>query len=64
MEEAPGKIKRSRASLTGGFVVGIAVIGLAWLITGELGWQVDGARWAVSLVIGGAMGLWVRVADL
>lgn len=64
MEEASRKIKRSRASLTGGFVVGFAVTGLAWLVTPELGWPEDGLRLTACLVVGIVMGLWVRVADL
>ena len=63
MAEAPQKIKRSQASLTGGILVGIAVVILAMLITGELGWT-DPVRWAISLVIGVPMGVWVRLADL
>ena len=60
----PRKIKRSSASLTGGFVVCFAVIALVLLITGELGvWQ-DSTRWFVALVFGGALGAWVRIADL
>ena len=64
MEDAPKKIKRSRASLTGGFVVGFAVIALAWLVTGELEWPDGAGRWAMSLSVGVVMGLWVRIADL
>ena len=58
------KINRSSASLTGGFVVGLAVISLVLLITGDLGvWQVS-TRWIVGFVLGGALGAWVRIADL
>jgi len=60
---APKKIKRSQASLTGGFIVGFAVVVLVMLIAGELGWP-DSVRWSVSLVAGGAFGIWVRVTDL
>lgn len=63
MAQTVKKIKRSRASLTGGFVVGIAVICLTMLIGKELGWQ-DQSRWAASLILGGVMGAWVRIADL
>ena len=64
MTTVPKKIKRSSASLTGGFVVGFAVIALVLLITGELGdWQVS-FRWIVALLLGGALGAWVRIADL
>jgi len=64
MGEASRKIKRSRASLTGGFVVGFAVTGLAWWVTDELNWPEDVLRLTACLVIGVVMGLWVRVADL
>ena len=64
MTETSKKIKRSSASLTGGFVVGFAAITLVMLITGELGgWQLS-SRWITGLAIGGAMGAWVRIADL
>ena len=63
MAEASKKIKRSQASLTGGFIVGIAVVCLAMLITGELGWE-PAARWTISLLLGLPMGVYVRVADL
>ena len=64
MTEINKKIKRFSASLTGGFVVGFAVITLVMLITGEVGaWQLS-SRWGTSLVIGVAMGAWVRMADL
>lgn len=64
MEEAPRKIKRSRASLTGGFVVGFAVVTLVWLITGDLGWQEPARRAVAAVVIGAVAGAWVRIADL
>ena len=63
MAAEPKKIKRSQASLNGGIIVGITVVVLAMLITGELGWP-DSVRWSVSLIIGGVMGAWVRIADL
>lgn len=64
MATAPKKIKRSSASLTGGFVVGFAVIALVLLITAQLGiWQTS-TRWIVALVLGGTLGAWVRIADL
>ncbi len=64
MVAAPKKIKRSSASLTGGFVVAFAVIVLAVLITGELGvWQAS-TRWIVALALGGTLGAWVWIADL
>ena len=63
MGEAVRKIKRSQASLNGGIIVGIAVIVLILLITGELGWAMP-ARWATSIIVGGIMGAWVCIADL
>ena len=63
MVESARKIKRSGASLTGGIIVGIAVIVLCMLITGELELAMP-ARWAVSIIIGSVMGAWVRIADL
>ena len=63
MTQAVRKIKRSSASLQGGIIVGLAVVVLSLLVTGELGWTIP-ARWVASLVIGGAMGAWVRIADL
>ena len=63
MAHASKKIKRSRASLTGGFIVGFAVVVLVTLITSELGWP-DNVRWGASLILGGAFGIWVRVTDL
>ena len=64
MEKSLKKIKRSRASLTGGFVVGFAVMALVWLLMGELGWKDPVVCVVVGLVVGGVMGSWVRVADL
>ena len=49
--------------MIGGFIVGIAVVVLAMLITGELG-LIMPVRWGVSIIIGGVMGTWVRIADL
>ena len=63
MAETSRKLKRSSASLTGGIIVGITVVVLALLVTGEMGWEIP-VRWAASVVIGGAMGIWVRIADL
>jgi len=63
MGEAVRKIKRSQASLNGGIMVGIAVIALLMLITGELGWAMS-VRWTTSIIIGGIMAAWVRIADL
>ncbi len=64
MAKVQKKIKRSQASLTGGFIVGLAVVALGMLIAKELGWQQGFIPWTISLVIGTMMGVWVRVADL
>lgn len=64
MTKSHKKIKRSQASLTGGFIVGLAVVALGMLIAKELGWQQGIIPWTISLVIGTMMGVWVRVADL
>ena len=64
MATTPRKIKRSSASLIGGFVVAFAVVALVVLITGQLDvWQTS-TRWIVALVLGGILGAWVRIADL
>jgi hypothetical protein len=63
MAETSKKIKRSGASLQGGFIVALAVITLTYLIGRDLCWQ-ESVRWMVGIVIGGAMGAWVRIADL
>ena len=57
------KLKRSTASLTGGLIVGLGVFVLSMLITGELHWR-DSARWLVSMLVAGGMGVWIRAADL
>ena len=63
MTEAVRKIKRSSASLKGGIIVGITVVVLSLLVTGELEWGVA-TQWVTSIVIGAVMGAWVRIADL
>ena len=63
MVEAVRKIKRSSASLNGGFVVGFFVVVLTYRVTGELGWELP-IMWTASVVIGSVMGAWVRIADL
>ncbi|MCC7085058.1 MAG: hypothetical protein IT427_08630 [Pirellulales bacterium] len=57
------KLKRSQASLTGGIIVGVGVLVLSMLITGELLWS-EPARWLVSILFAVGLGSWVRVADL
>ena len=63
MTEAVRKIKRSSASLKGGIIVGITVVVLSLLVTGELEWGVV-PQWVTSIAIGAVMGVWVRIADL
>jgi hypothetical protein len=63
MAEAANKIKRGQASLNGGIIVGLGVFALSMLVAGELGWGAT-AQWIVSLVVGGAFGVYVRLADL
>ena len=63
MTEAVRKIKRSSASLKGGIIVGITVVVLSLLVTGELEWGVA-PQWVTSIAIGAVMGAWVRIADL
>ena len=63
MATTPRKIKRSSASLTGGFVVAFAVIALVVLITGQLDVCHTSTRWLVALGLGGTVGGWVRIAD-
>ena len=64
MAAAPKKIKRSSASLTGGFVVGLAAVVIVLLICGELGVLSVGTRWSVAILVGLIMGCYVRIADL
>ncbi len=63
MAEAAPKIKRSQSSRNGGIIVGLGVFALAMLVTGELGWG-QAAQWITSLIVGGAIGAYVRLADL
>jgi hypothetical protein len=63
MTQTARKIKRSSASLKGGIIVGIFVAFLTTLICGEMGFP-PASRWVVSLLVGGAAGTWVRIADL
>ena len=63
MGEAVKRIKKSQASLIGGFIVGTAGTALAVLVMTELNVP-DPARWIVGAAIGIAAGVWIRVADL
>ncbi len=63
MTQPAHKIKHSSASLKGGILVGICVVILSVLVCGELGWA-PASRWVVGLLVGSAMGAWVRIADL
>ncbi len=56
----PARLKRSQASLVGGIVCGIGVAILTVLLLGGP----TLANVAVALLIGAALGVWVRLADL
>ena len=56
----PARRKRSQASLFGGIACGAAAFILSLLLMGGP----NAASIAVGLVAGGALGLWVRLADL
>jgi len=57
------RLKRSPASLFGAFVIALGVFVL-WLLVGrELG-ATGAATLAVGAVVAGAIGIWIRVADL
>ncbi len=59
----PGRIKSGKASLIGGIVVGVASFVLWAAITRDLG--VDTVPCLVTgLVVSGAIGTWIRIADL
>ena len=63
MAEALKKIKRGQASRNGAIIVGLGVFALSMLVAGELGLG-TAAQVIVSLVVGGAFGAYVRLADL
>ena len=63
MTQTTRKIKRSSASLKGGIMVGVCVTILSVLIGGELGYG-TASCWVGGLLVGCAMGAWVRIADL
>ena len=59
----PGRIKSGKASLIGGVVVGVASFVLWAAIARDLG--VDTVPCLVAgLVVSGAIGTWIRIADL
>jgi hypothetical protein len=58
-----GEIKRNIASLVGGILIGLFVLGLWILLVRDLGFTGAGPI-VLGLVIAAAAGLWVRLADL
>lgn len=56
----PARLKRSQASLVGGIVCGIGVAVLVVLLLG--GPTLPNV--AIALLVGAALGVWVRLADL
>ena len=56
----PTRLKRSHASLVGGIATGIGVFVLAVLLAGDT----SATTVAIGLVVGIAVSLWVRLADL
>jgi hypothetical protein len=58
-----GRIKTGKASLVGGVAVGLAAFALWVAISHELGVQGVGAT-VLGLVVAGAIGAWIRIADL
>ena len=58
-----GRIKRGRASLVGGIAVGVCVLAL-WLgVAHEVGVESIGAA-VLGVLVAGAVGSWIRIADL
>jgi hypothetical protein len=57
---SPAGLKRSRASLVGGVATGIGVAILTLLLTGSPTPQ----NIAIGVLIGAAVAIWVRLADL
>ena len=57
------RLKRSPASLFGAFVIAFGVFVLWFLVSRELGY-VDTLTVALGLVVSGAIGAWIRIADL
>ena len=56
----PDRLKRSQASLVGGIVCGIGVAILTVLLLGGPA----PANVAIGVVVGAALAVWVRLADL
>ena len=56
----PAQLKRSQASLFGGIACGAGVFILVLLLAGGP----SPLNIAIGLVIGAALGIWVRLADL
>ena len=56
----PARLKRSRASLVGGVACGIGVAILTVLLLGEP----TPANVGIGILVGAALALWVRLADL
>ncbi len=61
--DAPGKLKRGRASLVGGFATGLCVLALWLAFTAEFATLGGPATW-VGVAASAAVAAWVRVADL
>ncbi len=56
----PTRLKRSQASLFGGIACGVGVFILTLLLAGGP----SPLNVAIGLALGGALGVWVRLADL
>lgn len=56
----PTRLKRSQASLFGGLACGVGALVLYLLLAGSL----SPLNIVIGLVIGSALGAWVRLADL
>jgi hypothetical protein len=56
----PMRLKRSQASLFGGIATGIGVFILYLLLAGDT----SAPDIVIGLLVGGAVGTWVRLADL
>jgi hypothetical protein len=56
----PARLKRSQASLVGGIACGVGVAILTVLLLGDA----TPPNLAIGVLIGAALALWVRLADL